>query len=116
VDNKPLSVIAVRVGNPDCSPARIYGWDTAQTPLGFTQIVSNDFPILYGSPHVVPKTRWVFRLPEQQTDDHHERMPLQWRLHGQLNRSQMSSPSWNLLGWAVPLWLVNPKKNRSEKR
>jgi hypothetical protein len=43
VDNKALSVVAVRVN--DCLPAGINGGDTAPTPTGFTQNVSDDFPL-----------------------------------------------------------------------
>ena len=39
VHNETLSVVAMRVGNEDCSPVRIYGWHTAPTPTGFAEIV-----------------------------------------------------------------------------
>jgi hypothetical protein len=31
--NEPLSVIAVRIGNEDCSSARIHGCDTKEFPI-----------------------------------------------------------------------------------
>jgi len=46
--NKPLSVVAMRIDNPDCSPLRIQGGDTTPTPTGFAEIVSDNFPILHG--------------------------------------------------------------------
>src|SRR5262249_36219294 len=42
--NKPPSVAAMRVNNPDRSPARIHCRDVAITPTGFLEIVSDDFP------------------------------------------------------------------------
>ena len=45
---EPLSVVTVRVNNPDRSPRRIDGCDPAPTPSGFAEIVSDDFPILHG--------------------------------------------------------------------
>ena len=44
---KALSVAAVRVGDPNRSPLRINGCDTAPTPTGFAQIVSHDFPVFH---------------------------------------------------------------------
>jgi hypothetical protein len=38
------SLVAMRVNNPDRSPARIHGCDAAPTPTGFAEIVSDDFP------------------------------------------------------------------------
>jgi len=35
VHDETLPVIAVRVNNPESSPARIHGWDTAPAPTGF---------------------------------------------------------------------------------
>jgi hypothetical protein len=43
--NETLSVAAMCVNNPDCLPLRINGWDTAPTPTGFAEIVSDDFTI-----------------------------------------------------------------------
>jgi hypothetical protein len=45
--NETLSVIAMCVCNPDCSPVGINRCDAAPTPTGFAEIVSNDFPILH---------------------------------------------------------------------
>jgi hypothetical protein len=45
--NESLSVIAMRVCNEDCSPARIHGCNTAPTPPGFAEFVSDDFPVLH---------------------------------------------------------------------
>src|SRR6266481_6261667 len=42
VHNEALSVAAVRVSNPGCSPSRIYGRDTALTPPGFAEIVGDE--------------------------------------------------------------------------
>jgi hypothetical protein len=36
----------MRVSNPDCSPVGINRWDTTQTPTGFAEIISDDFPVL----------------------------------------------------------------------
>src|SRR5216110_658919 len=46
VHNKAPSVVAMCVGNPDRSPLTINGWDPAQAPTGFAEIVSDDFPVL----------------------------------------------------------------------
>jgi hypothetical protein len=46
VHNEALSVAAMRVCNPDCSPVGINGWDPAQAESGFAEIVSDDFPVL----------------------------------------------------------------------
>jgi hypothetical protein len=43
--NKTLSVAAVRVSNPDCSPAGIYRRDAAPTPTGFAEMVGDNFPV-----------------------------------------------------------------------
>jgi hypothetical protein len=58
----PLSVVAMRVYNPDDSPLTINGGDPAQTPTALFQIVSDYFPILnpssgltIQSPRLVPK-------------------------------------------------------------
>jgi hypothetical protein len=45
--NVTLSVIAVRVNNPDRLTVGINGCDTAPTPTGFAEIVSDDFPVLH---------------------------------------------------------------------
>jgi hypothetical protein len=43
----PVDFMAVNdSSNPDRLPARIHGWDTARTPTGFAEIVSDDFPAL----------------------------------------------------------------------
>jgi hypothetical protein len=36
----------MRVRNKDCSPVGIYHCNTAPTPTGFAEIVSDDFPVL----------------------------------------------------------------------
>jgi hypothetical protein len=41
-----LSIAAVSVSDKDRSPFTIHGCDTAPTPYGFAEIVSDDFPIL----------------------------------------------------------------------
>ena len=43
------------VNNEDRSPARIRSRDTAPTPIGFAEIVSDDFPVLHAR-----KTHEVF--------------------------------------------------------
>jgi hypothetical protein len=40
--DETLSVIVMRVNNPDCSPFAIYRRNTAPTPTGFAEIVSDD--------------------------------------------------------------------------
>jgi hypothetical protein len=47
VHNETLSIVAVRIGNERRSPATIHGCNTAPTPSGFAEIVSDDFPILF---------------------------------------------------------------------
>ena len=42
VHNEPLPIAAMRISNPDCSPLGIDGWDPAQTPSGFLEIVGDD--------------------------------------------------------------------------
>src|SRR5262249_49146549 len=37
----------MRVSNPDRSPVRIHSRDTAPTPTGFAEIVSDDVPIFH---------------------------------------------------------------------
>jgi len=36
-----LSVVAMRVRNPECSPLKVQSRDPAQTPSGFTEIVGD---------------------------------------------------------------------------
>jgi hypothetical protein len=43
--NETLSVAAMRVTNPDCSPVGINRRNTAPTPTGFAEIVRDDFPV-----------------------------------------------------------------------
>jgi len=38
-------MIAVCINDPDSSPFGIHGRDTAQTPAGFAETVSDDFPV-----------------------------------------------------------------------
>jgi hypothetical protein len=45
VHNETLSIIAMRVSNPNDSPVATHRCDTASTPTGFAEIVSDDFPI-----------------------------------------------------------------------
>jgi hypothetical protein len=45
--NETLSVAAMRVNNPDCSPFTIYRRKTAPAPSGFAEIVCDDFPVLH---------------------------------------------------------------------
>jgi hypothetical protein len=49
VHNETLSVIAMCVGNKDCSPAGIHCCDAAPAPPSFAEIVSDDFPVLEGA-------------------------------------------------------------------
>jgi hypothetical protein len=49
-----FSIAAMRVSNPDCSPAGINRCDTAPTPTGFAKIVGNYFPIVL---HGMGRTR-----------------------------------------------------------
>ena len=48
VHNETLSVVAMRVNDPDRLPVGINCGDAAPTPSGFAEIVSDDFPILHG--------------------------------------------------------------------
>jgi hypothetical protein len=45
--NEALSVVAMRVNNPHRSPFGINGGNTAPTPTGCAEIVSDDFPELH---------------------------------------------------------------------
>jgi hypothetical protein len=44
--NEPLSIVAMRVSNPDCSPAGINRCDTAPTPTGFAEIVGDEYQLV----------------------------------------------------------------------
>jgi hypothetical protein len=44
-----LSIIAVRVCNPDCPPPTINGRNAALTLSGFAEIVSDDLPVLHAA-------------------------------------------------------------------
>jgi hypothetical protein len=45
--NETLSVVAMRVGNPNRSPFAIHSRHTAPTPSGFAEIVGDDFPAVH---------------------------------------------------------------------
>jgi Carboxypeptidase regulatory-like domain len=45
--NEALSVVAMRVHSPDCSPVGINRRNAAPTATGFAEIVSDDFPVLH---------------------------------------------------------------------
>ncbi len=47
--NETLSVVAVRINNPNCSPLRINGRDVAVTPTGFLEVVGDYFPVLHAA-------------------------------------------------------------------
>jgi hypothetical protein len=47
--NETLSVVAVRVCNPDRSPLRINRRDAAPTPTGFAEVVCDDFPVFHAN-------------------------------------------------------------------
>ena len=51
--NETLSVIAVSVRDPDCSPFAIERSDVAVTPTSFAEIVSDDFPLLHTLPLIL---------------------------------------------------------------
>jgi hypothetical protein len=44
--NETLSVSAMRISNPDCSPFAVQSCDTAPTPTGFAEIIRDNFPVL----------------------------------------------------------------------
>jgi hypothetical protein len=44
--NETLSVVAMRVSNPDRSPVGINRRNTAPTPTGFAEIVSDDLAVI----------------------------------------------------------------------
>jgi hypothetical protein len=46
VHNEALTVAAMCVSHEDRSPFAIHSCDTAPTPTGFAEIVSDDFPVL----------------------------------------------------------------------
>jgi hypothetical protein len=57
-NDEPLSVVAVCINNPHRSPLGINRWDTASTPSGLGQIVSDGFPLLHrGIVPLFPSTR-----------------------------------------------------------
>jgi hypothetical protein len=43
-NDESLSVVSVRINNPDRSPVGINRRDAAPTPAGFAEILSDDFP------------------------------------------------------------------------
>lgn len=45
--HEALSVVAVRVCNPDCASVTIQCSDIALTPTGFVEIVRDGFPVLH---------------------------------------------------------------------
>jgi hypothetical protein len=47
VHNETLSVIAVRIGNENCSPIGIHSCNAAPTPTGLAEIVGDYFPVLH---------------------------------------------------------------------
>jgi hypothetical protein len=53
VHNQTLSVVAMRVRNPERSPVGINRWETAPTPTGLAEIVGDDFPILHAHEHII---------------------------------------------------------------
>src|SRR5262245_17698708 len=59
-NNEAPSVIAVRIGNPDCSPFGIDGRDVAVAPVGLAEIVSDDLRVLHGSGFTAAFPRRVF--------------------------------------------------------
>jgi hypothetical protein len=47
VHHEALSVAAMSVSNPDCSPLAIHRRHPAQAPSGFLEIVGDYFPVLH---------------------------------------------------------------------
>ena len=45
--NETLSVVSMRVNNPDCSPVGFNCSDAAPTPTSFAEIVSDYFPVSF---------------------------------------------------------------------
>jgi hypothetical protein len=52
--NEPLSIVAMCVSNPNCSPVGINRCDTAPTPTGFAEVVGNDFPVPFHAGWILP--------------------------------------------------------------
>jgi hypothetical protein len=48
--NETLSIVAMRVSNPDRSPVGIDSCDAAPTPTGFAEIVSDQLPVFHLHP------------------------------------------------------------------
>jgi hypothetical protein len=46
-NEEKVSIVAMRVCNPDHSPARFNGCDITQAPTAFLEIVGDDFPVLH---------------------------------------------------------------------
>jgi hypothetical protein len=44
-NDKSLSIVAMRVCNPGCSPVGIDACDASPTPSGFAEFVSDDLPV-----------------------------------------------------------------------
>jgi hypothetical protein len=55
--DEPLSVVAVRVNNPDCLPLGIDRGDPALTPTGFADFVRNGLPVVFHSKASVGSTK-----------------------------------------------------------
>jgi hypothetical protein len=47
--NETLSVVAMRVYDPDCSPSHLRLRKQPPPPTGFAKIISDDFPVLHPS-------------------------------------------------------------------
>jgi hypothetical protein len=45
--NESLSIVAVRINDPDRSPVGINCSNAAPTPTGFAEFVGNSFPVLH---------------------------------------------------------------------
>ena len=50
VHNVTFTIVAMRVRNKDRSPVRVHGCNTAPTPTGFAEIVSDNFPVVHPIP------------------------------------------------------------------
>jgi hypothetical protein len=54
--NEALTLVVMRVNNPDRSPARINRWDAAPAPTRFLEIVGDDFPVLHAHEHIIVRS------------------------------------------------------------
>jgi len=68
--NETISVVAMGDNHEDVSLLLVHAYDTAPTPSGFREIVSDNFPIL----HAHKKRRSVWILPQLAAPETHPKL------------------------------------------